>query len=154
MLAAIEQSGLTPPATSKQWIAQCKHVGRGLPALKYLSRYLYRGVISNHNILSDDGTFVTFQYKDSDSGRMMQRKLRGEDFIALVLQHTLPKGFRRARDYGFLHGNAKRLLNRVQWLLQVVIPRPAEIRRPSLSCAHCHAPMSIVGFYRKKPAPG
>jgi hypothetical protein len=24
----------------------CQHVGTGLPALKYLSRYLYRGVIA------------------------------------------------------------------------------------------------------------
>ena len=28
------------------------------------------------------------------------------DFLKLVLQHVLPKGFRRVRDYGFLHGNA------------------------------------------------
>jgi hypothetical protein len=65
---------------------------------------------------------VTFRYKDSGTGKMEIRRLLGEDFIALVLQHTLRKGFRRARDYGFLHGNAKRLLKRVQWLLQVAIP--------------------------------
>jgi hypothetical protein len=33
--------------------------------------------------------------------------LPGEDFMALLLQHVLPKGLRRARDYGFLHGKAK-----------------------------------------------
>ena len=36
----------------KEWVVNCKHVGKGLPALKYLSRYLYKGVISDKNILS------------------------------------------------------------------------------------------------------
>ncbi len=30
--------------------------GRGLPAIKYLSRHLYHGVISEKNIISDDDT--------------------------------------------------------------------------------------------------
>lgn len=154
MLAAIQGAGLTPPTTPQKWVAHCKHVGRGLPALKYLSRYLYRGVISNNNILKDDGTFVTFQYKDSDTGTMRTRQIRGEDFIALVIQHTLPKGFRRARDYGFLHGNAKRLLKIVQWVLQVVIPTPKNSQRPAFICARCQAPMSIIGFSRRLLAPG
>ncbi len=98
LLKAILQSGLKAPKTPKEWVVQCQSVGKGLPALKYLSRYLYRGVISNQNIITDDGTYVTFQYKDSDTGTIKTRRLRGEDFIALVIQHTLPKGFRRARD--------------------------------------------------------
>jgi len=154
MLAAIAQSGLMPPITPKKWVAQCQHVGRGLPALKYLSRYLYRGVISNKNILHDDGTFVTFQYQDSGTGNRLTRRMRGEDFVALVLQHTLPKGFRRARDYGFLHGNAKRLLKRVQWVLQVGIPKRKDAQRPKFICARCHAPMSIIGFHRPNRASG
>jgi hypothetical protein len=40
----------------------------------------------------------------------------------LVLQHTLPKGFRRARDYGFLHGNAKNLLILIQIVLKARLP--------------------------------
>jgi Putative transposase len=45
----------------------------------------------------------------------------GEDFLHLILQHVLPKGLRRVRDYGFLHGNAKKLLSLVQLILHVVI---------------------------------
>ena len=154
MLAAIEAAGLRSPLTPKQWVVQCQHVGRGRPALQYLSRYLYRGVISNKNIVSDDGTYVTFQYKDSHTESMMTRTLRGEDFIALVLQHTLPKGFRRARDYGFLHGNAKRLLRIVQWVLQVSIPSFKNRQRPKFICARCQAPMVIIGFHRQRCASG
>ncbi len=118
---ALEKSGLQLPTTPRKWVASFKHVGRGFPALQYLSRYLYRGVISNQKIISDDGTFVTFQYKDSKTQTMKTRRLLGEDFILLLLQHTLPKGFRRARDYGFLHGNANELLKIVQWVLQVIV---------------------------------
>lgn len=148
MLAAIEQSGLLPPITPKKWVVQCQHVGKGLPALKYLSRYLYRGVISNKNIIDDDGIYVTFQYQESRTGKTKNRRVRGEDFMALVLQHTLPKGFRRARDYGFLHGNAKRLLKTVQWVLQVAVPVFKTVSRPAFICQHCQSPMAIIGFKR------
>ncbi|MBL4796521.1 MAG: transposase [Oleispira sp.] len=49
----------------------------------------------------------------------MTRKLKGEDFLNLILQYTLPKGFRRARDYGFLLGNAKKLLTLIQIVLKL-----------------------------------
>ena len=145
LLAAMAQSGLKPSVTPKKWVAQCQHVGRGLPALKYLSRYLYRGVISNQNILSDDGNLVTFQYKESGTGATRTRQMSGEDFMALVLQHTLPKGFRRVRDYGFLHGNAKRLLSLVQWVLRVCLPERKETPKKPFICTQCHGPMSIIG---------
>ncbi len=154
LLKAILGAGLVAPKTPIKWVVQCKQVGRGLPALKYLSRYLYRGVISNNNIINDDGTYVTFRYKDSKTGTMKTRRLRGEDFIALVLQHTLPKGFRRARDYGFLHGNGKRLLKIVQWVLRVCIPEPDLAQRPKFICRQCKSPMSVIGFKRPNPSPG
>ena len=154
LLKAIRQSGLKTPKTPEKWVVQCQSVGRGLPALKYLSRYLYRGVISNRNIIADDGTYVTFQYKDSETGKLKTRRLRGEDFIALVLQHTLPKGFRRSRDYGFLHGNAKQLLKRVQWFLQVAIPIIDPAQRPKFICKQCQSPMSMIAITRPNLVPG
>lgn len=154
LLKAIQQAGLKAPKTPKEWVVQCQSVGSGLPALKYLSRYLYRGVISHQNIIADDGRYVTFQYKDSETGKMKTRRLRGEDFIDLILQHTLPKGFRRSRDYGFLHGNAKRLLKRVQWFLQVVIPIIDLAQRPKFICKKCQSPMSMVSIIRPNIVPG
>lgn len=151
LLKAIRKSGLEVPKTPAKWVVQCQKVGTGLPAIKYLSRYLYRGVISNHNIIADDGSLVTFRYKDSNTNTMKTRQLRGEDFIALVLQHTLPKGFRRARDYGFLHGNAKQLLKRVQWLLQVAIPIIDAAKRPRFICTQCRSLMSVIRITRLRP---
>ena len=154
LLNAMQHAGFVLPATPKQWVAQCQHVGKGLAALKYLSRYLYRGVISNKNIISDDGTFVTFQYTDSNTKKIKTRRLKGEDFIHLILQHTLPKGFRRVRDYGFLHGNAKRVLKTLQWVLRVSLPILEKNKRPAFICPQCHALMSIVGFSKPKLQPG
>lgn len=153
MLKAIVQAGLHPPATPKKWVVQCQNVGRGRPALQYLSRYLYRGVISNKNIVDDNGSQVTFEYQNSTTGKMETRQLAGEEFMQLVLQHTLPKGFRRARDYGFLHGNAKRILKVVQWVLKVAIPIHEKLKRTPFVCAKCHGVMSIVGFIQPKPKP-
>lgn len=154
LLRAINEAGLHTPKTPKKWVTQCKRVGRGLAALQYLSRYLYRGVISNKNILKDDGETITFQYQDSKTGKMKTRCMKGEEFVALILQHTLPKGFRRSRDFGFLQGNAKRILKLVQWVLRVNVPPPQEKQKATFICEHCKGPMAIVGFKRPLLAPG
>jgi hypothetical protein len=151
MLKAIDQSGLSVPATPKKWVAHCKKVSSGLPALQYLSRYLYRGIISNKNTVADDGTYVTFRYKDSKTNTFKTRRLLGEAFIALVLQHTLPKGFRRVRDYGFLHGNAKRILKIVQWVLQIATPMAKRTERKKSLCPKYQSPMRFTGFIPALP---
>jgi hypothetical protein len=45
LLAALRHdAGLSlPSALPTKWVVDCRRVGRGLPALQYLSRYLYRG---------------------------------------------------------------------------------------------------------------
>ena len=56
---------ILPRFYARLWGWRLEPSGYGLPALKYLSRYLYRGVLSNKNIIKDDGTHVTFTYIDS-----------------------------------------------------------------------------------------
>ena len=119
-------------------------VGKGISALKYLSRYLYRGVISEKNIVSNQNGEVTFKYIESKTGKTLYRTLAGEDFLQLILQHVLPKGFRKVRDYGFLHGNAKKLLSLVQLILHVVIEVIKQRPRPAFKCPRCQSPMVIV----------
>lgn len=152
-ISAIKEAGLSVPDNPRKWVVQCQHIGKGLPAIKYLSRYLYKGVISNHNIIANDGTNITFRYTVSNTKKLKTRKLKGEDFIALVLQHTLPKGFRRARDYGFLHGNAKKLLSLIQLVLKAMVPIKVEAERPQFICKRCCLPMNIIGFSRKNKRP-
>ena len=148
-LTAIKSAGLSIPAhLPDRWVADCKPVGKGEPALEYLSRYLYRGVVSENNIIANRDGKVTFRYLESKTGKTLYRTLKGEDFLWLVLQHVLPRGFRRVRDYGFLHGNAKRLLSLVQLVLRVVIEARTPRPRPVFKCPKCQAPMHITGFVR------
>ena len=144
-LAGVKAAGITLPDTvARQWVVNCQHVGRGQPALEYLSRYLYRGVISEKNIIDDDGTHVTFRYHDRQSKTFKTRRVTGEAFLWLVFQHVLPKGFRRVRDYGFLNGNARKVLQLIQLLLKV-IPVMAEKKAPrQYPCPSCGKPMVII----------
>lgn len=154
LLRALSDVGIPAFCTPKKWVAHCKRVGKGSEALQYLSRYLYRGVISNANILEDDGTHVTFRYLDADTQRWKTRTVTGPAFIGLILQHCLPKGFRRARDYGFLHGNAKTTLSILQWVFRVQRPESLPKKRISLPCAHCGAAMRVTGIRHPKNRPG
>jgi len=60
------------------------------------------------------------------------------------LQHVLPKGFRRSRDYGFLHSNSKKLIRLLQLVLHVTPPIIEQAQRARITCPHCGAPMVIV----------
>jgi hypothetical protein len=148
-LEALTKAGLSlPRAVPRKWVVHCTCAGKGLSALKYLSRYLYRGVIGETNIVSNQDGKITFQYVESRTRKTLHRTMEGHDFVWLVLQHVLPKGFRRLRDYGFLHGNAKKLLSLVQLVLQVLIQACAPRSRPAFLCPVCQAPMKILSIGR------
>ena len=154
-LAALNKAGLPiPKNVPRKWVVDCEHVGKGISALKYLSRYLYRGVISEKNIVSNQNGRVTFKYIESKTGNTRYRTLTGEDFLHLIMQHVLPKGFRRVRDYGFLHSNAKKMLFLVQLILHVAIQEIKQRPRPVFKCPCCKAAMVILGFRQAAWKPG
>jgi len=147
ILAGITKLDLRLPSKyPKEWVVDCKQVGSGDKAFVYLGRYLYRGVILEKNILSYDKGEVTFRYQDSKTKRYETRTLPGKDFIKLILQHVLPRRFRRSRDYGFLHPNSKGLVKRLHYLLKFnpnqwnVLMKP----RATVVCSCCGAAMRIV----------
>jgi hypothetical protein len=84
----------------------CKSVGSGQKALVYLGRYLYRGTQPEKDILSDRDGPITFRIRDNRGAERIQN-LPGAEFLGMLLRHVLPKRFRRARDYGLLHGNSR-----------------------------------------------
>jgi hypothetical protein len=110
----------------------------------YLGRYLYRGVIREQDILSTDNGHVRFAYQNSRSKQREIRCLPGADFLWLVLQHVLPKGFRRTRNFGFLHPNCKRSIALLQRLLTIKPPVSIIKARPGIACSCCGAPMQLV----------
>jgi len=147
LLAAINGEGLAlPPRYAEKWVVDCKCVGFGEKALVYLGRYLYRGVIREKDILACENGQVTFRYKDAKSKRTKTRTVSGAKFLWLILQHVLPKGFRRARNFGFLHPNSKRLIAVIQYLSGFDPKRALAFLkpRPDIKCPRCGAPMKII----------
>lgn len=151
-LAAVVELGLQlPPNLPDAWVVDCKSVGDGQKALVYLGRYLYRGVIQERDILRCENGQVTYRWRDSKTKKQEQRTVSGVEFLRLVLQHVLPKGFRRARNYGFLHPNSKRLIALLQLLVfrscgtaPAEAPQTTKSERPKLLCRCCGAAMVIV----------
>jgi hypothetical protein len=153
-LNALKQTGFSIPDTPSKWVVDCQRVGRGTTVLQYLSRYLYRGVISENNIVANQNGRVTFRYTESKTGKIRYKTLKGEDFLQLILQHVLPKGFRRIRDFGFLHGNAKKLLKLVQLVLHVKLDEGNHRSRPVFKCPYCKSGMVVLGFRFAPWSPG
>ena len=127
-------------------MVDCKSVGGGEKALVYLGRYLYRGVLQEKDILACNQDQVTFRYQNSKTRRLETRILSGADFLWLLLRHVLPKRFRRARNFGFLHPNSKRLIRLLRYLLKLDPGRALAwfTKRPSLRCPCCGGEMKIV----------
>jgi len=146
MLDAIaHKDGLTLPEKYPQkWVVDCRTVGKGQQAITYLGRYLYRGVIQEKDILSVKDGQVTFRYIDGKTKQTKKRTVTGAHFLWLLMLHVLPRRFRRSRNYGFLHPNAKRLLQLVQRLLKVNLTPFTLIKRPSLKCPCCGEAMQIT----------
>lgn len=147
LLAGIEAAGLAPPARHpREWVVDCKAVGSGQTALIYLGRYLYRGVIREADIVACADGQVTFRYHNAKTGKRERRTVSGAQFLWLVLQHVLPKGFRRARNFGFLHPNCKRLIALLHMVLHFDPGRAAAWfrERTPIACPCCGAAMKIV----------
>jgi hypothetical protein len=146
LLDQLRQAGLVAVKAAKKWVVNVKHVGDGHKALTYLGRYLYRGVIAERDILRCENGEVTFRYRDARTKAYKTRTLSGVDFLRLLLRHVLPKGMRRARNYGFLHPNSKPLIALLQWLFGIDIKAMlSNLKpRPGLQCPDCGATMQII----------
>ncbi len=77
---------------------------------------------------------------------MLTRTLPGTQFLWLILQHVLPGGFRRTRNFGYLHPNSKRLIALLQYLTGINPNKAlAWVReRPKLTCKCCGGIMKIT----------
>ncbi len=144
--ALTEDKRKLPDDYPELWVVDCQAVGSGEKALVYLGRYLYRGVIQEKDILSCRDGNVTFRYLDSKSRQYQHKTVSGARFLWLVLQHVLPRGFRRARNYGFLHPNSKILIQLLTLVFHFDPARFLKKQKPraQLRCACCGKPMRMV----------
>ena len=95
---------------------------------------------------------VSFRYRDSLSGPTEVHTQPGADFRHLLLQYVLPKGFRRARNYGFLHPNKKGLIALLHLVLRITPRRPMPDKpRPAIPCPCFGKPMQLIQRKESRP---
>jgi hypothetical protein len=90
------------------WVVYAKTPLAGPAAvLDYLSRYTHRTAIGNERLLGMDHQQVRLRVRGGDHAHGSPAATRsiaieGGEFIARLLQHVLPAGFKRIRHYGLL----------------------------------------------------
>lgn len=91
--------------------------------LKYMTRYLTGGPISDARIVGQSQDQVTFlaRSKDKSQGHpQVEHTIPGVEFLRRWSLHILPKGFTRCRRYGGYHGSrCERYLDTCRELLGV-----------------------------------
>ena len=72
--------------------------------LEYLGRCPHRLAISNQRLVKLENGQVSLQWKDYRDQTNKVMTVAAEEFIRLLLQHSLPTGLQRIRYYGFHNG--------------------------------------------------
>jgi hypothetical protein len=122
--AALRESAcydeIAPEVWEQEWVVDCRGVGSGRRALKYLAPYIFRIALSNHRIIKVEDGYVTFSYRVGETGERRACRLEALAFLHRYLQHVLPKGFVKVRYYGLFRVGARRALRRLHgrlWLM-------------------------------------
>jgi hypothetical protein len=143
-------SALVQKLRQQDWVVYAKAAFGGPAAvLRYLGRYTHRVAISNHRIVAQEDDQVTFRWRDYARGNKQRlMTLSAEEFVRRFVQHVLPRGFVRIRQFGFLANACRTKLIAVSRQLLTFTP---DVRAPSneppttavWKCPHCGAPMYI-----------
>jgi Putative transposase/Transposase zinc-binding domain len=142
-------------AWAKSWVVDCRPVGNGTSALKYLAPYIFRIALSNNRIEQVTNDTVTFRYTEGKTGALKWARLPVEVFIRRFLTHVLPKGFVKVRYYGLLAVGKRKLLAEVQSILALQQTAPSQLRAVAAPeslvavpdvcrCPSCGQPMQVV----------
>lgn len=152
------------PTWTQDWVVDCRPVGSGVAALKYLAPYVFRVALSNNRLRKLEQDQVTFAYKDGGSGKPKRCTLPAEQFIQRFLQHVLPTGFVKIRYYGLFSAGNRHLLQRVRSGLGVDDPVSSapssqnpvpedDTPVPAPACPHCGQPMALIHSLRPHKPP-
>lgn len=144
-LTELKKLGISFPdyLYGKKWRVDSRAKGDGKGVLEYLSRYLVKGVVSQH-ALNQKGENVELTYRENSSQQKRKIEMSELEFLKRLAHHVLPKGFRRVREYGFLAPPAKKKLIRIQLLLDVRLEEDELPILPKPKCPCCQGPMSAL----------
>jgi hypothetical protein len=147
---------------AKSWVVDCRPVGSGVSALKYLAPYIFRIALSNNRIEQVTNETVTFRYTEGKTGARKRARLPVNSFIGRFLAHVLPKGFVKVRYYGLLHPSKRQQLAEVRSILalQQAVPsqlcaaaalEPLVAAPDARRCPSCGQLMQLVQTLPRKP---
>lgn len=127
-----------PRIWAMKWNVNCRPVGRGKTALRYVAAYVNKSAFGESRLGGYDtqGRIRLWCTRSSD-GKRHCLHLEPVEFIRRWLLHVLPKGFMRLRYYGFLSYAAKKAFARVRFLLGAFAPRVELPELPPPCCPHC-----------------
>jgi hypothetical protein len=87
---------------------------------RYVAKYVVSPPISVRRIDRYDGKRVTYHYRSHRTGRMEYETVPVDTFIGRMVQHTMPKGFKRIRYYGV---QATKTFAKVKLLIQAALAK-------------------------------
>ncbi len=139
---------------TQAWVVDCRPVGNGQAALKYLAPYVVRGPLANNRIVGATDDSVTFCYRDGSTRHRRTCTVTPDEFLRRFLQHVLPKGFVKVRRFGLFSPRNRPLLRQIRARLELMrgvevdVPGnadpPVSVSGPTaLTCPVCGQPMEL-----------
>ena len=115
-LDALNKAGLSAPnSLPYKWVVDCTHVGKGLSALKYLSRYLYRGVIIENDIVSSQDGNVTFSMWKAVPAKPAIARSKAKTSYGSCCNTFYPKAFVGSETMAFCMVTPKSCCRSFRW---------------------------------------
>jgi hypothetical protein len=128
---------------------------------RYVAKYVVSPPISVRRIDRYDGAQVTYHYRSHRTDRVERETVAVETFIGRMVQHSMPKGFKRIRYYGV---QATKTFAKVKVAIQAAIAKVEGVikgavkiiarltyrqrseqstGRDPLICPHCRSEMGV-----------
>jgi hypothetical protein len=128
---------------------------------RYVAKYVVSPPISVRRIDRYDGERVTYHYRSHRTDRLEYETVAVDTFIGRMIQHTMPKGFKRIRYYGV---QATKTFAKVKSAIQVALAKVEGVikgavqiiarltyrqryaqstGRDPLRCPHCQGEMEV-----------
>jgi len=135
---------------------------------RYLAKYVASPPIAVRRISGYDGESVTYWYQDHESKSKKIEKVDVYTFVGRMVQHIMPKGFKRVRYYGLeatrtfkkwasvIREGIKRIGRIVKGAYQIVRPKKYRERYQEINgidpmrCRYCGNEMELVTIWHPK----
>ncbi|MCW5554239.1 MAG: transposase [Verrucomicrobiae bacterium] len=159
----------------QRWVVHSAAVSAVEPALRYLSRYVFKTATGNRALPVQPDGRLRWRYRESATRAWRHVDLEPFELIRRFLQHVLPRGFHRVRRFGWWHPGGRGKLNRVRALLhqspvltaaeaaawqpptgagpEPADPQPCTRNPPPLQCARCGGVLVLVERWRPGQRP-